>query len=203
MSVVRHVILVTDGDKYAKEAVERTAKDMGLRCISQSAGNPTQLTGQAIVNLILQTPFDPVLVMFDDCGFNGKGPGEKAMEYVARHPDIQPLGAVAVASHSGFNEWSRVDVSIDQNGELTPYGVDKNGVADLEIGRIAGDTVYSLDRLQLPVVVGVGDIGKIYGVDAAIAGAPITKAAIQLILERSGYHASKSGKRQGTDKEEN
>ena len=197
--MVRHVVLITDGDKYAREAVEQASKEMGLRCISQSAGNPTTLSGKEIVDLILQTPKDPVLVMFDDCGFNGKGPGERAMEYVVHHPEVQPLGAVAVASNSGFTEWARVDVRIDQNGELTPYGVDKNGVADLEIGRIAGDTVYSLDQLQLPVVVGVGDIGKIYGVDAASEGAPITKAAIQLILERSGYNESQRRKNGGTD----
>nr|WP_188692351.1 stage V sporulation protein AE [Pullulanibacillus camelliae] len=193
MPVVRHVILVTDGDKYACEAVEQAAKDLGYRCISRSAGNPTPLTGEELVTLIKQTPHDPVVVMFDDCGFNGKGPGEQAMEYVTHHPDIIPLGAVAVASHSSYQEWTRVDVSVDQNGELTPYGVDKNGVPDLEIGRIAGDTVYILDRLHLPLIVGVGDIGKMYGVDAASQGSPITKAAIQLILERSGFSGPKNG----------
>ncbi|HHW49425.1 MAG TPA: stage V sporulation protein AE, partial [Clostridiaceae bacterium] len=42
----RKVILVTDGDSVAKEAVEIAASNIGARCISDSAGNPTVLTGQ-------------------------------------------------------------------------------------------------------------------------------------------------------------
>lgn len=181
----RQVILITDGDKYARQVVEHTASKLGCRCISQSSGNPTLLPGKRLVELILETPYDPVLVMFDDCGFRGKGPGEKALEFVAKHEDIHVLGAIAVASNSSFNEWTCVDVSIDQFGELTEYGVDKEGLADLELGRVAGDTVYILDRLKLPIVVGVGDIGKMRGLDTVEKGAPITTMAVELILERS------------------
>jgi len=183
----------------AKTAVELAAKELGCRCISRSAGNPTRLSGPDLVNLILQTPHDPVLVMFDDCGFNGKGEGEKALEYVVKHPEIDTLGAVAVASNSCFHEWTHVDVSIDQNGELTPYGVDKYGVPDLEIGRLRGDTVYSLDQLHIPVVIGVGDIGKITGVDEPEKGAPITIKAVEYILERSGYHRQASERDERAD----
>jgi stage V sporulation protein AE len=138
--------------------------------------------------------------MFDDGGFNGIGKGEEALAYVVKHPEIQTLGVIAVASNSCFHEWTRIDVSIDQNGELTPYGVDKYGVPDLEIGRLTGDTVYVLDRLHIPIVVGVGDIGKITGVDEPEKGAPITIKAIEYILERSGYHRS-GNEEQKTDQQ--
>ncbi|WP_085523491.1 stage V sporulation protein AE [Tuberibacillus sp. Marseille-P3662] len=186
--MVKHVILITDGDKYARQAVELTADKLGCRCISRSSGNPTPLTGPQLVEFIQETPYDPILVMFDDCGFNGEGPGEKALEFVATHEDVQPLGAIAVASNSSFHEWSRVDVSIDQFGHLSEYGVDKDGVPDLELGRVAGDTVYVLDRLNLPVIVGVGDIGKVGGFDRPEKGAPVTMEAVKLVMERSGYH---------------
>ena len=67
---------------------------------------------------------------------------------------------MAVASNTHHWEWARVDVSVDRNGNLTEYGVDKFGLPDGEIGRISGDTIYCLDDLNVPVIVGVGDIGK-------------------------------------------
>lgn len=196
---MRDVILITDGDKYAKEAVEIAANHLNCSCISQSSGNPTTLTGKEIIHLISQAKDDPVLVMFDDSGLNGEGSGEKALKYVARHEDIHVLGAIAVASNSNFHEWTKVNVSIDRNGHLTEFGVDKDGYPDIEIGRIAGDTVYNLDKLNLPIVVGVGDIGKFRAGDSVESGAPITIKAIKLVLERSGYNRAKSGKTKGTD----
>jgi stage V sporulation protein AE len=186
----RRVILVTDGDESAKKAVELAADDIGGRCISYSWGNPTPISGEEIVSLILDTPYDPVLVMFDDCGYRENGAGEVAMQYVATHPKIEVLGAIAVASATHSSEWTHVDVSIDRYGHLTEYGVDKEGIPDLEIGRINGDTVYILDELQIPIVIGIGDIGKMAGFDSVKKGAPITKKAVELILERSGYHES-------------
>ena len=182
------VILITDGDKYAQEAVEEAGRALGCTTISRSAGNPTPLTGPEIVDEIRKSPHDPVLVMFDDCGFNGVGQGEEALQFVAKHPDIIPLGAIAVASNSYLQEWTHVDLSIDRYGNLTPYGVDKEGLPDIEYARIVGDTVYCLDQLELPLIVGIGDIGKLHGVDEAKNGAPITKQAIEIILERSGPH---------------
>lgn len=182
----KKVIFVTDGDQYAHEAVRHVAEMMGGRCISQSQGNPTPLTGKEISRLIQQTPYDPVLVMVDDGGFRGEGPGEKVMRYLNAQEGIQVLGAIATAANTGFWEWTKVDVSIDRGGELTAFGVDKNGVEDLESHRMNGDTVDVLDELQLPVVVGVGDIGKMDGQDTAAKGFPITKQAVDLVLERSG-----------------
>ncbi|EIT86505.1 stage V sporulation protein AE [Fictibacillus macauensis ZFHKF-1] len=194
----KRVILVTDGDLYAKKAVEHVARKIGGRCISQSWGNPTAISGKALASLIMQTPHDPVLVMFDDCGFRGEGPGEKAMRDVCSHPNIDVIGAIAVASKTKCCEWTKVHFSIDRYGVLTEVGIDKSGLPDLEVGRINGDTVYVLDELNVPVVIGIGDIGKMSGFDAIEKGAPITTRAVQLILERSGYHA----KLEGTTKNE-
>ena len=192
MSSRRRVILITDGDEYAKRAVEHVAQEIGGRCISMSQGNPSILTGQELVQLIKKAPYDPVLVMFDDSGIVGEGAGESALKYVAIHKDIEVLGIIAVAAKSRHEEWSRVDVSIDRDGELTPYGVDKYGIQELEIGRINGDTVYCLDELNVPIIVGIGDIGKMARRDSYKVGSPITKKAVDLILERSGFNVKKS-----------
>lgn len=187
----RRVILVTDGDQYALQAVQYVATKIGGRCIARSQGNPSILPGQELVQLILSTPYDPVFVLFDDCGLEGEGAGEKALKYVVSHPQIDVLGAIAVASNSNHKEWTKVDISIDRYGELTEYGVDKYGVPDIEMGRLNGDTVYCLDQLNLPIIVGIGDIGKMNGKDCVQKGAPITMKATQIILERSGYYGKK------------
>ncbi|KYG30714.1 stage V sporulation protein AE [Alkalihalobacillus trypoxylicola] len=183
---MKQVILVTDGDESAKKAIELSAKYLGATCITESAGNPTTLTGSEIIELILLAPCNPVLVMFDDSGWRYEGPGEHAMRLVHDHPNIEVIGAIAVASSTHSKEWAKVDVSIDRYGELTEYGVDKDGFPDLQIGRINGDSVYILDEWNLPIVVGIGDIGKMGGYDSPDKGALITREAIQLILERSG-----------------
>ncbi len=197
MNTPRRVILITDGDEYAKRAVEHAAAEIGGRCISRSQGNPSKLAGPELVELIKKTPFDPVLVMFDDSGLVGEGTGESALKYVAKHPEIEVLGIIAVAAKSRHEEWARVDVSIDQNGELTPYGVDKFGIPEHEIGRINGDTVYCLDELDVPLIVGIGDVGKMARRDDYKIGSPITKKAVELILERSGFHDQNRGPKMG------
>lgn len=188
MKKKRKVILITDGDYYAKKAVEVVAKEIGGRCISMSQGNPTSHSGAELIQLIHQAKSDPVLVMFDDSGYVGEGAGEHAMKYVANDKSIEVLGILAVASKTHREEWSRVDVSIDRYGQLTPNGVDKYGIEELEEGKIIGDTVYCIDSLDVPVVVGIGDIGKMSRKDDYRKGAPITKQAIELILERGGYY---------------
>jgi stage V sporulation protein AE len=185
--VKKRVIFITDGDLYALRVVEHAASMIGGRCISQSWGNPTKKSGKELAEMIRQTPHDPVLVMFDDCGFKGEGPGEQAMRYIHEQPDFEIIGAVAVASKTHFAEWTKVHCSMDRYGELTEFGIDKSGVADLETGRINGDTVYILDELNIPFIIGVGDIGKMAGFDSIEKGAPITLKAINLILERSEY----------------
>jgi stage V sporulation protein AE len=188
----RRVIVITDGDEYARKTIEYVASQYGGRCISRSQGNPTTLSGPEIIHLILQTPYDPVFVMFDDSGFLGEGAGERALKYVVNHEQIDVLGVIAVASNTHQNEWTRVDVSIDRYGELIEYGVDKSGIPEFEIGRINGDTVYCLDSLQVPIIVGIGDIGKMARKDHIKYGSPITMKAVEVILERSGYDGGTS-----------
>ncbi|SFD72071.1 stage V sporulation protein AE [Bacillus sp. OV194] len=195
----KRVILITDGDLYALRAVEHVARKIGGRCISQSWGNPSKISGHQLVRMIMQTPHDPVLVMFDDCGFRGEGPGELAMRIVCSQPDIEVLGAIAVASKTHHSEWTKVHFSIDRYGSFTEYGIDKSGVPDFETGRINGDTVYILDELNLPIVIGIGDIGKMAGHDAVEKGAPITSMAVETILERSGYNAGIERKEKDTN----
>lgn len=187
----KRVIIITDGDDYARKAVEIVAQEIGGCCISMSHGNPTVLSGKEIVNLILKASKEPILVMFDDSGIVGEGYGEQALSYVANHSEIEVLGVLAVAAKTNQAEWTRIDVSVDRRGELTPYGVDKNGEPELEIGRLYGDTVYSLDKLHIPVVVGIGDVGKMSGLDSYEIGAPITRKAVELILERSRFYHDK------------
>ena len=193
----KRVIFITDGDLYALRVVEHAAKIIGGRCISQSWGNPTKKSGEELVKMIRKTPHDPVLVMFDDCGFKGEGPGEQAMRIIYKQEDFDVIGAVAVASKTHFAEWTKVHCSMDRYGELTEFGIDKSGVPDLETGRINGDTVYILDELNLPFIIGVGDVGKMAGFDSLEKGAPITLKAINLILERSESHGKH--KEQNTD----
>ncbi|TSB46540.1 stage V sporulation protein AE [Alkalicoccobacillus porphyridii] len=191
MKHLKDVIFITDGDAAAKKTIEWVATELGCRCISASAGNPSTLSKQKLIQNIFQTPDDAVvLIMFDDCGYREEGPGERLMRALFDHPDIRVLGAVAVASATHAREWTNVHISIDRYGELTEYGVDKEGLQDLELNRMNGDTVYILDELKLPIVVGIGDIGKMRGQDDVKRGCPVTKKAVQLILERSGYLVS-------------
>ena len=191
MSGKRRVILITDGDQVARRAVEKVAAEVGCRVISRSSGNPTPLNGESIVNLVKHAKHDPVLVMFDDNGNGDYGYGEEALEYVTKHPDIEVLGAVAVASNTPFVDGVKVDFSIDQNCQVIQNAVDKDGhPAHGGDSVVYGDTVDVLSSTDVPIIVGVGDIGKMQGKDHFLKGAPITKTAILEILKRSGYDAS-------------
>lgn len=184
----KSVIFVTDGDEYARKAVESVAHNIGGRCISMSFGNPSILSGSELIKLIQMAPSEPVFVMFDDSGYVGEGAGEVAMKYVANHSSVHLLGVIAVASKTKQAEWTKVDICIDRDGRLTANGVDKLGIAEYDMGRINGDTVYCVDGLHAPIVVGIGDIGKMNGQDHYKIGAPITKKAVEIILERSGFN---------------
>jgi stage V sporulation protein AE len=180
----RQVILVTDGDNVAKASLEVAARRIGGRCISLSAGNPSHLSGPELVELIKQAANDPVLVMFDDCGLAKEGAGEQALKYVASHPDIEVLGAIAVASNCKKSKGTPVHVTINQFGQLASHGVDKFGRTKYHHPlRIFGDTVEVLNEVAIPFVVGIGDIGKMDRKDDVEIGAPVTTKAIQLILD--------------------
>lgn len=181
------VILVTDGDSVARKTVEMAAHNLGLRCISASAGNPTRLTGEQLVNLVLQAAYDPVLVMFDDKGNPGQGPGERALAFVVNHPDIRVLGAIAVASDERRARGVPVDCSVTNEGHVIGGPVNKAGFPDQQ-GVLVGDTVDILRRLEVPVIVGAGDIGKQAGADCPAHGAYLTTRAILEVLTRSQGH---------------
>jgi len=183
----KKIIIVTDGDVYAHRTIQFLAKEFGGCTISLSQGNPTSFSGKRMVEIIMQANKEPIFVLFDDSGFMGEGPGEKALKYVAKDINLEVLGILAVASNAHHMEWTKVDVSMDNEGNLTSYGVDKYGVPDVEFGRINGDTVYCLDQLNAPLIVGIGDIGKMSGKDDIEIGSPITRKAIEYILERSGF----------------
>jgi len=189
------VIIVTDGDRCAQHVVENIAADLGLRCISASGGNPTPISGQKIVELVKTVPHDPVLVMFDDRGRRDKGKGETALEYVASHPDIEVLGAVAVASNTTGIQGVAADACVSGDGQVVDNAVDKYGqekVSGRDRTIVNGDTVDVLNEVDVPVIIGVGDIGKMDKADDIRRGAPVTRKAIEEVLKRSGVSYARS-----------
>ncbi|GIM48280.1 stage V sporulation protein AE [Collibacillus ludicampi] len=184
----RKVIIITDGDEVARMAVEAAARQVGGRVISRSAGNPTPLNGQQLVKLIQEAKHDPVLVMFDDNGDGEESYGERALREIATHPLIEVLGAVAVASKTPYVEGTPVDFSIDNQGHILYDEVDKDGRPS-HTGQllIHGDTVDVLKELDIPIIIGMGDPGKMEGHDHVENRAPVTTAAVQEILKRSGF----------------
>lgn len=180
----KRVILVTDGDGIAKKAVETAALRIGGRCISKSAGNPTPVSGRSILELISQTPYDPVVVMVDDKGHTGMGKGETAIKEIIESSEVEILGVIAVASNTEGVKGTDVDFSITRDGNIIENTVDKYG--KMSYGdRISGDTVDILDSLDVPLIVGIGDPGKMNGKDCFDKGAPIITKAMKEIMERS------------------
>lgn len=179
------VILITDGDKVARRATEEAAHRLGLRCVSASAGNPTPMTGPELVDLIMQAVHDPVLVMVDDKGNPGRGSGEEALSYICQHPHVRVLGAVAVASNTRRARGVPVDLSITRDCRLVSVPVDKDGHPRAGQPVLRGDTVDVLRDLDLPVVIGVGDPGKMAGADCREHGCEVTTRAILEVLSRT------------------
>ncbi|KRQ87481.1 hypothetical protein ABG79_00819 [Caloramator mitchellensis] len=178
----KRVILVTDGDLNAKKAIEIATQKIGGRVISRSAGNPTLLSGEEIIELIKETPYDPVVVMVDDRGNTHRGSGEEAMAQILKSNDVEVMGVVAVAANSSRVTGVEVDVSIDNQGNVIDYAVDKDGYAkDDKI--IKGDTVDILNDYDVPVIVGVGDVGKMEGQDDVEFGAPIITKALEEVIK--------------------
>lgn len=199
---VRKVILVTDGDKIARKALEEAARNIGGRCISASAGNPTPLKGERLIKLIKTAECDPVVVMFDDRGSCEKGWGEKALELVAKDPHLQVMGVLAVASNTEYIDGVGVDISVTKGKEIVEGEVDKYGNLVSKRKIILGDTVDVLNELkdQIPIIVGIGDIGKMDGGDNPEEGAQVTTKALQLIVD---HWQSRYGQEIQQAKEEN
>lgn len=180
----KQVIIITDGDQYAQQAIDHIAKNLGGTSLSEFAGNPSLYQTRDIIQSVYQARENPIYVLVDDAGVYGVGSGEETILALVNDPIITIIGVVAVAAHTKNMEWSRVSLSIDQDGQVSEHGVDKEGVPISEVGRINGDTVYILDQLDLPNVIAIGDIGKMHGYDDKKRGYPITRKAIELILER-------------------
>lgn len=180
------VIIVTDGDETAKKAIEVAAQALSLFPLKITAGNPTRLTGKEVLNYILQSPYEPVVVMVDDNGEKGMGPGERVIEYLLSCPEqVKILGLVAVASDARV-EGVVVDRSVTYDGRVTIKPVDKYGREE-KIGhyRLEGDTVEVLRKHSRSLIIGCGDPGKMNGYDAIKHGAAITRKCFQEILEGS------------------
>jgi stage V sporulation protein AE len=181
----RKVILVTDGDMAAKNAVETATANIGGRCISASAGNPTILTGQELIIKIKEAAHDPVVVMVDDRGTKGEGPGEAAMAAILDSRDLDVLGVVAVSSNGKDCKGINVSCSITKDGDVVHSAVDKYG-EDTRSDDICGDTLSILRSRGNMFIVGMGDPGKMDYKDEVSRGAPITTKALKIIMEHSG-----------------
>lgn len=182
----RNVILVTDGDRVAQKAIEVATSNIGGRCISSSAGNPTILTGHQIVEQVKEAEYDPVVVMVDDRGAKGKGIGEQAMEIILNDKGINVLGVVAVSSNGKDCNGVKVSCSITKDGVVIDGAVDKYG-NNTQANTICGDTLSILKDMNDLVIVGIGDPGKMDFSDETNKGAPITTKALQEVLNRSNY----------------
>lgn len=181
----RKVIIVTDGDEAAREAVELAAGNIGGGCISSSAGNPTILSGDEIVARILKAPSDPVVVMVDDKGAKGRGPGETAMEFMLNSEKIDVLGVVAVSSEGKDCSKLNIDLSVTNKGETIDAAVNKYG-ENTRRDKVCGDTLSVLRGRRDVFIVGMGDPGKMDFRDEVSRGAPITTKALQIIVDHGG-----------------
>ncbi len=184
----RKIIVLTDGDRVAKKVVEKVAENVGGRAISLSAGNPTYKSSEKIVKAIKEAAYDPVLVMVDDCGSRGEGPGELVLKELANDSDIEILGVVAVASNTSGVEGVPVTASISRDGSIIELPVDKDGIPEpMGHKKVEGDTVDVINSLNVPIVIGIGDLGKMDDADLVEDGAKITTLAVEEVLRRSGY----------------
>jgi stage V sporulation protein AE len=181
----RKVILVTDGDDIAKKALKVAAHNIGGHIISKSGGNPTNLSAVQVLREIKKATSDPVIVMVDDSGEPGIGPGEELIRKIVEHPDIDVLGVIAVASNTEADDSVEVMKSITRDGNVIQGAVDKYGTP--KSGRtVTGDTLSILKELKVPIIIGLGDPGKMGYKDDPAKGAPITTKALKEIMERSG-----------------
>lgn len=181
------IIVVTDGDETAQQAIEVAAKDLELFPLKASGGNPSPLSGPEVLQLILDAPFDPVVVMVDDHGKRGPGPGERVLEFLfkCRH-ELDILGVIAVASDTRVRG-IHVDLSVTADGKIITGPVGKNGRREERWHNwLEGDTVEILRQHPGTLIIGCGDLGKMEGQDRASCGAAITRRCLREILNRSG-----------------
>lgn len=187
----RKIVVITDGDRVAQKVVEKVAHNVGGRAISFSGGNPTIAQGEEISVAIKKAAYDPVLVMVDDCGSRGEGKGETILRTLAQDPELDILGVVAVASNTAGVDGVPITASITREGEIVNVPVDKDGYPEVAgHTKVEGDTVDVLNQLNIPIIIGVGDLGKMEDADLVEDGARITTIAVQEVLKRSNFQSS-------------
>ena len=125
-------------------------------------------------------------MMVDDCGSRGQGRGERALEEFARDPEMEILGVLAVASNTAKVGGVPVTISVTRDGRIVEESVDKDGNPKPDAAKkIKGDTVDIINQLPIPLVIGIGDLGKMEDADLVADGAKITTLAVQEILRRN------------------
>lgn len=179
------VIIVTDGDMCAQQAVQSASFRLGLNPLMITGGNPTTVSDEKALECILNTPYDPVVVMVDDKGKKGTGPGEHLIEIILNHPRINILGIVAVASDTRVRGVV-VDKSVTAGLSIINAPVDKHGYQEVKgHHRLEGDTIEILRHHPEMFVVGCGDLGKMDGMDSIEHGASITEQCFREILRHA------------------
>jgi stage V sporulation protein AE len=180
----KRVIVVTDGDRQAAAAVEQAARNVDCRCVSLSGGHgphDAYLEPEEVVKLVLAAPSDPVVVMVDDEGQLGEGRGERILRHFVEHSGIEVLGVVAVASDAQRDLGVEVTESVSRNGDMVSGPVNQEGIPQKACYQ-QGDTLGVLRDVHVPVVIGLGDPGKMGHADDACQGAPLTTKALKAIL---------------------
>ncbi len=182
-AAVSDIIIVTDGDETAWHAVKAASESLGLTPLALSRGNPTAADADAIVAAAEAAPSGPVVVMVDDQGDSGRGPGERTLAQRLRDKRVRVLGVVAVASNTKGVDGVVPDMSVGQTAKPELGAVDKLGRPTS--GPLLGDTVDVLRDAPHDIpVVGLGDPGKMRGHDRLEDGVPATRAALQTILDQ-------------------
>lgn len=186
----KDVIIVTDGDRTAQRAVEVAARNVGAACVVASGYGRSRhgdAALQGVERKIKEAECDLALVLVDDQGQRGEGEGEKIVQHLAASQWANILGVIAVASHLRGGRGVRVDASVAADGRVVQRPVDKDGETEEDETMLHGDTVESLYRLGVPLIVGLGDPGKMDFADDAQRGAPITTRAVRLILTHTSH----------------
>ena len=179
------VIIVTDGDISAQQAVQAASLKLGLYPLMITGGNPTRISGAKALDYILKTPYDPVVVMGDDKGKKGMGPGENVLDTILKDQRLMVLGVVAVASDTRVRGVA-VDKSVTCDLRVVDAPVDKNGCEEEEgHHRLEGDTIEILRHHPELFIVGCGDLGKMEGRDSIAHGARITEQCFREILKQA------------------
>ncbi len=177
----KQVIVVTDGDRTAYQAISAACEELGLAPVGATEGNPTRIRGRQLIQAIQSTPGNPVVAMVDDRGAADTGPGERDLATILDAKDLEVLGVVAVAANTRGVRGVVPELSVDHDAEIVSNAVDKRGRVSGPVLR--GDTVDVLRHYPKVTVVGLGDPGKMDGDDSVGRGAPATTEALKAILQ--------------------